>query len=104
MSFVWYNPARGLCSPGYALILRTVWGAYYHGNGGCQTVDNGIVFRESRLTSEKKSRNADIKSHGEHSCANPRRLEFCSRTDPESDQVYSALDLEHHRGRDDVLY
>jgi hypothetical protein len=68
---------------------------------------HGIASRESQSASEKNSRDADIRSHGEQSCANPRRLEFCFRTDPESDQAYRALELEHlkfHRERDDVLY
>ena len=39
MSLVWYYPARGLCSSGYVShVLRIIQGAYYHGNGGCQTV------------------------------------------------------------------
>ena len=48
----------------------------------------GTVFQESLSASEKNSRDACIRSHGEQSCAGPRRLEFCFRTDPESDQVY----------------
>ena len=37
---VWSFPGRGLCSPEYALMINGVnQGAYYHGNGGCQTVD-----------------------------------------------------------------
>ena len=46
---------------------------------------------------------ADIRSHGEQSCANPRTLDFCFCTDPECGQAYRAtLELEHlefHRER-----
>jgi hypothetical protein len=56
------------------------------------------------ISARKSSRDADIRSHGEQSCANPKRFEFCFRTDSESDQVYRAsLELEHLE-RDDLLY
>ena len=45
---------------------------------------------ESQSASEKNSRDADIRSHGEQSCENPRRLEFYFYTDPENDQAYRA--------------
>ena len=46
---------------------------------------------------------ADIRSHGKQSCANPRRLGFCFRVDPDSDQACRvSLELEYlefHRER-----
>ena len=49
-----------------------------------------IVFRESGSASDKISCDTDFRSHGEYSCANPRRLGLCFCAVPESDQAYRA--------------
>ena len=55
MSLVWYYPARGLCSSGYTLMFENhIQGAYYHGNGGCQTV-NMVLCSENQDQRAKRT-------------------------------------------------
>ena len=99
MSLVWYYPARGLCSPGVrshafekhsGSILPWEWRMLDRGHS--------VAFQESHSASENNSRVEYIRSHGEQSCANPRRLEFCFRNDPDSDQAHrESLELEPPR-------
>ena len=65
VSLVWYNPARGLCTPGYALIFENRSGRIFPWEWRMPDREHGIVSRESGSASHKKSCDADFRSHGE---------------------------------------
>jgi hypothetical protein len=90
---VWSYPARGLCSPEYAPMSNgAIQGAYYHGNGGCQTVD---IISCSGVTNTRKSEWFRCR----YQRTEPVYILRDLRTDPESDQADRAsLELESHRG------
>ena len=61
-----------------------IQGAYYHGNGGCQTVD--MVFRSENSQLATNNRDADIRSLTNRAVrilASVTDLNFVSVTDPE---------------------
>ena len=58
-----------------------------------------MVSRSEKSQSATSSHDADIRSHGKQSCANPSTagdLKYVFVTDPESDQAYRAmLEVKH---------
>jgi hypothetical protein len=71
-------------------VLRTIQGAYYHGNGGCQTVD--IVLR-SENHNQRRTVAMQILGATANRAVHYSRFEICFCTDPESDQAYRSQAL-----------